>query len=155
MTDTAENYDLVLERIIDAPAAKIFRAWTEPALLKQWFAPRPFTTPIVETDVRPGGKNYFVMQDEAGTQYPNHGVYLEVVPDRKLVFTDAFTSAWKPSAKPFFVGEILLEEVDGKTKYTATARHWTKEDMETHKQMGFHEGWGQCADQLAELVKTI
>lgn len=155
MTEHAESHELVLTRIFDAPAAKVYRCWTDPDLLRQWFAPRPFTTPIVETDVRPGGTNRFVMQDEAGNQYPNQGVYLEVIKDRKLVFTDAFTSAWRPSAKPFFVGEIHFEEENGKTKYTAIARHWTKEDKETHEQMGFHEGWGQCADQLAELLRTL
>jgi len=155
MTETTASYELVLTRTFDAPAAEVFRCWTDPELMKQWFAPRPFTTPVVELDLRAGGANRIVMQDEAGNQYPNQGVYLEVVPDRKIVFTDAFTSAWKPSAKPFFVGEILFEEENGKTKYTAIARHWTKEDMETHEQMGFHEGWGQCADQLAELLKTI
>ena len=154
MTDNS-THELVLERVIEAPAAKIFRAWTQADLLKQWFAPRPFTTPVAELDVRPGGTSFVVMKDEAGNEYPNRGVYLEVVPDRKLVFTDAFTSAWQPSAKPFFVGEILLEEEGGKTRYRATARHWTREDMEAHEKMGFHEGWGQCADQLAELVKTI
>ena len=155
MNDNDENFELTLTRTFDAPAVKVYRCWTEPELLKQWFAPRPFTTPVVETDIRAGGSSYFVMQDEAGNQYPNRGVYLEIVPDRKIVFTDAFTSAWQPSAKPFFVGEIHFEETNGKTKYTAIARHWTKEDMETHEKMGFHEGWGQCADQLAELLRTI
>lgn len=155
MNDDTESHELVLTRVFDAPAAKVYRCWTEPDLIRKWFAPRPFTTPIVETDVRVGGSSYFVMQDEAGNRYPNRGVYLEVVPGRKIVFTDAFTSAWKPSAKPFFVGEIRFEEENGRTTYTAIARHWTKEDKETHEQMGFHEGWGQCADQLAELLPTI
>ena len=155
MNDNDENFELTLTRTFAAPAVKVYRCWTEPELLKQWFAPRPFTTPVVETDIRAGGSSYFVMQDEAGNQYPNRGVYLEIAPDRKIVFTDAFTSAWQPSAKPFFVGEIHFEEENGKTKYTAIARHWTKEDMETHEKMGFHEGWGQCADQLAELLVAI
>jgi uncharacterized protein YndB with AHSA1/START domain len=155
MTETTPDYALTLTRTFDAPAAKVYKCWTDPELMKQWFAPRPFTTPIIELDLRAGGANRIVMQDEAGNQYPSQGVYLEIVPDRKVVFTDAFTDAWKPSAKPFFVGEIHFEEENGKTKYTAIARHWTKEDMETHEKMGFHEGWGQCADQLADLLKTI
>jgi uncharacterized protein YndB with AHSA1/START domain len=93
------------------------------------------------------------MQDENGNKYPNVGVYLELVPNKKIVFTDAFTSGWKPAGKPFMVAEILLEEQpDGKTKYTATARHWHVEDKEAHEKMGFHAGWGQCADQLASLL---
>lgn len=150
---SATDRELVLIRTFDAPAAKIYEAWTTPEILKKWFAPLPFTTPEVTLDLRVGGENTFVMQDEAGNRYPNTGVYLELIPNRKIVFTDAFTAGWKPSAKLFFVGEILLEELpDGKTKYTAIARHWTVEDKKAHEEMGFHEGWGQCADQLAALL---
>src|ERR1700722_19121624 len=85
--------ELVLTRVIDAPREKLYRAWTEPELLKQWFAPAPLTTPIAELDVRPGGANLVVMKLPDGQEMPNHGVYLEVVPNEKIVFTDAFTSA--------------------------------------------------------------
>jgi uncharacterized protein YndB with AHSA1/START domain len=149
----SESRELVLVRTFDAPASKIYEAWTNPEILKKWFAPLPFTTPEAELDVRVGGENRIVMQDENGNRYPNAGVYLELIPNRKIVVTDAFTGGWKPSGKPFMVAEILLEELpDGKTKYTATARHWTMEDKEAHEKMGFHEGWGQCADQLAALL---
>ena len=84
------------------------------------------------------------------------GVYLEVVPNRRLVFTDAFTSAWVPSAKPFMVAIVEFEDLgDGTTRYTATVRHWTVEDRQAHEQMGFHQGWGVVADQLAEVAKTF
>jgi uncharacterized protein YndB with AHSA1/START domain len=149
----AATHELVLTRIFDAPAAKIYEAWTTPEILKQWFAPLPFTTPEISLDLRVGGQNTFVMQDEAGNRYPNSGVYLELVPNRKIVFTDAFTANWMPSAKPFFVAEILLEDLPGgQTRYTATARHWNAEDRKAHEDMGFHQGWGQCADQLAALL---
>ncbi|MDB5526691.1 MAG: hypothetical protein JWM58_4454 [Rhizobium sp.] len=149
----SESRELVLVRTFDAPAAKIYEAWTNPEILKKWFAPLPFTTPEAHLDVRAGGESTITMQDAAGNRYPNTGVYLELVPNRKIVFTDAFTAGWKPSGKPFMVAEILLEEQpDGKTKYTATARHWREEDREAHEKMGFHEGWGQCADQLAALL---
>jgi uncharacterized protein YndB with AHSA1/START domain len=71
--------ELVLTRIIKAPREKVFRAWTEPELLKQWFAPLPWTTPVAKTDVRPGGANLIVMRDPDGNEFPNRGVYLEVV----------------------------------------------------------------------------
>ena len=151
-TDNIKDRELVLTRLIDAPPAKVYRAWTEPELLKQWFAPLPFTTPVVEIDVRPGGANLFVMRDPQGNEYPNHGVYLEVIPNRKLVFTDAYTGAWQPSAKPFMTVIVTFEDEGGKTRYTARARHWTDEAKKQHEEMGFHQGWGICADQLAALV---
>lgn len=148
-------HDLVLERIIDAPRAKVFRCWTEPQLVVQWFAPKPWTTAAAELDVRPGGTSMVTMRSPEGEEYPNPGVYLEVVPNERLVFTDAYTSAWVPSQKPFFTAVLTFEDVGGKTRYVARARHWTAEDMEAHEKMGFHEGWGQCADQLEALAKTL
>jgi uncharacterized protein YndB with AHSA1/START domain len=161
MTATADatpisDRELVLTRIIDAPRAKLFRAWTEPELMKQWFTPRPWTTPVVEVDVRPGGANLIVMRGPDGQEMPNRGVYLEVVKDEKLVFTDAYTKAWEPSGKPFMTVIITFEDIGGgKTRYTARVRHWTVPDREAHEKMGFHEGWGQCADQLAALAATL
>lgn len=161
MTDTeaakaAGERELVLTRTLDAPREKLYRCWTEPELMKQFFTPRPWTTTTVEVDLRPGGSNLIVMRSPDGQEFPNRGVYLEIVPNEKIVFTDAFESAWQPSAKPFFVGTILFEDIGGgRTRYTAIARHWTAEDCEAHAKMGFHEGWGQVAGQLEELAKTL
>jgi uncharacterized protein YndB with AHSA1/START domain len=161
MTATAANpapssdRELVLTRLIDAPREKVFRAWTDPELLKQWFAPLPYTTPKVELDVRPGGANMVVMRGPDGQETPNRGVYLEVVPNERLVFTDAFVSAWEPSEKPFMTVIITFEDEAGKTRYTARVRHWTVADCETHEKMGFHQGWGQCTDQLAALTAKL
>jgi len=154
---TAEaQHELVLVREFDAPREKIFKAWTDPVLMKEWFVPRPWILADVNVDARPGGSNLIVMRSPEGQEFPNRGVYLEIVENEKIVFTDAFTSAWVPSEKPFFVGIILLEDLgNGRTKYTAKARHWTAADKEQHEQMGFHEGWGKCADQLAELLPRI
>ena len=151
MTGT-HKHELVLTRLIDAPRALLYRAWTDPEMLKQWFAPLPYTTPHAELDVRPGGANLIVMRSPDGQDMPNRGIYLEVVPDEKIVFTDAFTAAWVPSAKPFMTVILTFEEEGGKTRYTARVRHWTAEDKETHEKMGFHQGWGICADQLTKLV---
>jgi uncharacterized protein YndB with AHSA1/START domain len=148
--------ELVFERMLNAPREKLFRCWTEPALIVQWFTPPPFKTVRAVTDVRPGGSSCITMQSPEGQEFPNTGVYLEVVPNEKLVFTDAFTSAWEPSAKPFFTGIITFEDAGGgKTRYTARARHWTAADCEAHEKMGFHRGWGVAATQLEALAQKI
>jgi uncharacterized protein YndB with AHSA1/START domain len=154
-TTSTEGRDLVLTRMIDAPPEKVFRAWTEPDLMKQWFAPLPWTTPRAEVDVRPGGSNLIVMRSPEGAEFPNRGVYLEVVKNRRLVFTDAYNQAWEPSQKPFMTVILTFDEVDGKTKYTARVRHWTEDDRQAHEKMGFHGGWALCTEQLAELVARI
>jgi len=156
MSSETARHELVLMREIDAPREKIFRAWTDPELLKQWFCPKPWGVSHAELDVRTGGSSVIVMNGPNGEVVDNRGVYLEVVPNEKIVFTDAFKTAWVPSEKPFMTGIVLLEPLgDGKTKYTAIARHWTEEDKKTHEAMGFHEGWGAATDQLAALVATI
>jgi uncharacterized protein YndB with AHSA1/START domain len=152
-TTTTEGNDLVLSRIIDAPREAVFKAWTDPNLLKQWFAPSPWTTPVVETDVRAGGATLIVMRGPDGNEFPNHGVYLEVVKNERLVFTDAFSKAWEPSAKPFMTVVLSFEDTGGSTKYTARVKHWNQADREAHEKMGFHQGWAICAEQLAGLVE--
>lgn len=152
-TTSAEGRDLILTRLIDAPPSAVFAAWTEPELMKQWFTPQPWTTSHVETDVRPGGANLVVMRGPDGNEFPNRGVYLAVEKDRRLVFTDAFTEAWVPSPKPFMTVELRFDDEGGKTRYTARVSHWTEEDRAAHEQMGFHQGWAQCAEQLAALVE--
>ena len=151
MTATHEH-ELSLTRLIDAPRAAVYRAWTATELLTRWFAPLPYTTPHAELDVRPGGANLIVMKSPDGQEMPNRGTYLEVVPNEKIVFTDAYVGDWAPSPKPFMTVILTFEDEAGKTRYTARVRHWTAEDKETHEKMGFHQGWGICADQLTALV---
>jgi len=152
---TAEPRELVLTRLIDAPPEKLFRAWTEPALLKQWFCPKPWSVASAELDVRAGGTSIIVMRSPEGQEFPNQGIYLEVVPNERLVFTDAYTSTWEPSAKPFMTGIITFAPEDGKTRYTARVLHWSAADRQTHEEMGFHKGWGKATDQLVELVASL
>ena len=152
-TTSAEGRDLFLRRVIHAKPEKIFNAWSEPALLKQWFAPQPWTVAKAETDVRAGGASLIVMRSPEGKEYPGYGTYLEVVKNQRLVFTDAFTKAWEPSEKPFMVVELTFEPQGAHTNYTARVRHWSIADREAHEKMGFHQGWVTCADQLAALVE--
>lgn len=147
--------ELVLCKILDITPEQAYRGWTDPKLMKEWFCPKPWTIAKAEVDLRPGGSSLIVMRSPEGQEFPNPGIYLEVVPNKKLVFTDAFVNAWTPNEKPFMVATVTFEDHGGKTKYTARAMHWTKEATEQHKQMGFQEGWGICADQLETLMKSL
>jgi uncharacterized protein YndB with AHSA1/START domain len=147
---------LTLNRIIDAPPARVYAAWTTPELLLQWFTPKPYETIKAELDLRPGGACNITMRSPEGQEIPNPGVYLELVPNKKLVFTDAFTAGWVPAGAPFMVGTITFEDAPGgKTNYTATAQHWSEASTRQHEEMGFHAGWGAAAEQLNALVKTL
>lgn len=147
--------DLVLSRLIAAPRQILYRCWTEPELLKRWFAPQPWTTPHAELDVRVGGTSMVVMRGPDGSEFSHRGVYLAVEPGRRLVSTDAFQSAWEPSAKAFMVADLSFDDEAGGTRYVACVRHWTAADRRQHEEMGFHAGWGQCTDQLEALARTL
>ncbi len=149
------NRELTLTRLIHASPERVYSAWTQAELLKQWFAPKPLTTTLAELDVRPGGACLIVMSTPDGSEMPNRGVYLEVVPNERLVFTDAYTEAWQPSAQPFMTVILTFENENGNTRYTVRVLHWSVAGRERHEQMGFHKGWRQCADQLAALVEEV
>ena len=149
-------HDLVLERIIKAPRMAVWRCWTDAELMPMWFCPKPWYVSDVKLDLRAGGASTMLMNGPAGEKFPNAGVYLEVVQGERLVFTDAFTSAWVPSGKAFMVGEIVLTDAPGGyTHYKATARHWNADDRAAHEAMGFHAGWAKAADQLEELAARL
>lgn len=151
--------DLVLERVVDVPVELVWEAWTDPAHLKHWFVPRPWTVKECEVEVRPGGKFHFVMQSPEGQDYPNLGCYLEIVEKKKLVWTSALLPGYRPVSTPtngadmLFTAIILLEAQGEKTKYTAIAVHPDEPTCKRHEEMGFHDGWGTCLDQLVEYMK--
>lgn len=155
MTTTHAVHELVLTRVFDAPPALVWKAWTEPKHLMQWFVPKPWSLVECDIDLRAGGVFRTVMQSPEGEKFPNPGVFLEVVPLKKLVFTDAYVNAWTPSAKPFMTAITTFEPQGSKTKYTAKALHWTQTDLEEHEKMGFHEGWSTAADQLAAVLANM
>lgn len=153
---TDQNRELVLSRVLAAPREKLFRCWTEPALLTRWFTPPPYTTTHAELDVRPGGSNLVIMRSPEGQEFPNRGVYLEVVPHERLVITDAYVRAWEPAEKPFMTIVLTFEEAgEGRTRYTARVLHWSAADREAHEKMGFHTGWGIATDQLENLARSL
>ena len=154
VTETVGERELRLTRLIDAPPEAVWRCWTDPELLKRWFAPLPYTTREAELDLRPGGVSRIVMQAPDGTLAPNQGVFLEVTPNELLVFTDAYTGDWTPrQGRPFMTVVLTFEAEAGGTRYTARVLHWTREDRAAHETMGFHEGWAICTEQLAALVE--
>jgi uncharacterized protein YndB with AHSA1/START domain len=149
------SYDLSVERHIAAPPSQVWEIMTK--RITEWWCPRPWTTTIAELDWRPGGAFHLVMRgpdDGADCQgeESSGGVLLDYQPGRRFVFTDALSSDWMPQ-KPFMVGVFEIEPDGDGTLYRATARHWTEEAMEQHRAMGFEQGWGAVADQLAEFAE--
>lgn len=151
MNDAAKN-ELVIERLMDVPVGALWKAYTDH--LNEWFCPKPWRAEVVEMDLRAGGRSSVTMYGPEGEVAPNDGVYLEVTPERLIVFTDAFTKGWDP-AGPFMVGSFEFEPQGDKTLFRGRARHWTEEARKQHEAMGFEQGWGIMAQQWEEVAKRI
>jgi len=149
-------YTLRIARRLDAPLAAVWRCWSEPDLLMRWYCPLPWRVTQARMDMRPGGAFSVVMEGPEGERQDLPGVWLVIEPGKRLVFTDAFTQGFMPAGKPFMTGEILFAPAqEGGVDYVAMAHHWSAEDMETHRTMGFDEGWNAVADQLEALAKDL
>jgi len=152
--------DLKLERIVDVPVSVVWAAWTTPELLVQWFTPAPWTTTACEIDLRPGGVFSTVMRSPEGQEFPNAGCFLEIVEQRKLVWTNVLGPGYRPSTLPAdgscdsfgFTAVLSLEPRGNGTKYTALVIHGSEAGRKQHEDMGFHEGWGKALDQLVALA---
>lgn len=145
--------DLVLERTVDVPRELVWTAWTTPKHIRNWFVPRPWTITDCEIDLRPGGIFRTVMRSPEGQEFPNAGCYLEVVPNERLVWTDALLPGYRPSENPFFTAILMLEPQGSGTRYTAYAIHRDEAGRNKHEEMGFHDGWGTVVMQMVEYIK--
>jgi len=160
----ADGNDLVLERTLNAPRDLVWKALTDPALLKRWFAPRPYEISELELDLQPGGifRMRMVGPDGFDTGHGEAGCVLEVVEREKLVWTSALGPEYRPAQMgegcesfPMTAVMTLADAGDGKTLYRAVALHRNAADRDTHEKMGFQEGWGTCATQLEELAREL
>ena len=152
LTFTKTARELALARDIAAPPARVFAVWTR--RFREWWGPHGMTTPRCEMDLRPGGILRTLMRAPDGSEYPTRGVFLEVVPGERIVFTDAFDPGWQPHPDIFFTAVTTFEPMSGdRTRLTARALHWTDESCARHEQMGFALGWGESLDRLAALAE--
>jgi uncharacterized protein YndB with AHSA1/START domain len=149
-TDFGER-TLTLTRVLDAPRELVWRAWTDPRHLAQWFGPRGFTSSVPELDVRAGGALRIVMHGPDGNDYPMKGVFRAVVPPTRLVFSNI---AIDNDGNHLLEGEttVVLEEQGGKTRLTLTTHAKGLVPAAPQMLAGMEAGWSQSLDKMAELV---
>ncbi len=147
---------LTIARLIAAPPSAVWNAWSVPENLAKWWIPAPIECQVVTLDLRPGGGFVTRMRDEGAADFQPHvdGCFLEIIPEKKLVFTTVLTEGWQP-AEPWLALTAILtfEAQDGGTLYSARVLHKTPEDSAKHDEMGFQQGWGTAIGQLAGLVE--
>jgi uncharacterized protein YndB with AHSA1/START domain len=151
------DFDLILTRRMAASPERVYRCWTEPALLKQWIAPKPVITKEIILDPRPGGRMFLLMVLPDGTELPNEGCVLLAETNRRLVFTECLTEGFRPVEAPMLpmTAEMTFAPDGTGTLYTARAIHGSAAFRDKHVEMGFYDGWGTTAGQLEELALTL
>lgn len=148
------DLDLGISRLIKAPRAAVWKAWTDPELFQQWWLPAPLRCEIKEMDVRPGGGLTTLMSEDGGPFVPHvAGCYLAIDPLERIVFTNTMTSGWRPAVGGFMTTIITLKDHAEGTDYRALVMHKDPADRATHEKMGFYDGWGTVTDQLSRLVE--
>ena len=159
-TQRSARSELMITRVFDAPRELVWKAWTAPEHFKRWWGPKDYTCPFCEMDFRVGGKYLNCMRSPDGQDVWSTGVYREIVPMERIVFTDCFADekgnvvpATHYGLSPDFPLEMLIsvtfEEEDGKTKMTLkhTGLPATPEGE------GAQQGWNESFDKLAEGLK--
>ncbi len=154
---------MVVARVFDAPRELVWKAWTDPKYVAQWWGPKGFTAPVCQMDFRVGGKSLLCMKSPEGQEFWNAVEYHEIVPPEKIVSSMYFSDAKGNKVEPEEMGieheavegaydVTLFEDLgDGRTKLTFIGN----EPMESAKNSGQMEGWNQILDKIAEVVAGI
>jgi len=150
------DLDLTLERVIRAPRATVWRAWTEPDRFEKWWLPAPTLCRVDRLDVRPGGALVTRMSDD-GLEFAPHldAIFIVVDDLERIVFTNVIDSAWRPtdpSPVPMTAEITLGDHPDG-TDYRVIVRHGDPAARARHQEIGFADGWGSVTGQLAALAE--
>lgn len=160
---------VLLTRVLDAPRERVWRAWTDPELLKKWWGPEGFTAPSIKLDLRVGGQYIFAMHGPEGSEWDKDmysaGVYQEIVLNEKLVVTDYFSDEEGNMLDPTEFGQdpafpkesvmtVLFEEVeDGKTKISLLyPEPATEAEQQALEKSGSTEGWNSSFNKLEKIL---
>lgn len=154
MTDT--RLDLEIVRFVAAPRTKVWRAWSDPEILKQWWCPKPWVTEVHAFDFCNGGAFHTFMSGPDGGKSDNPGIFLEIVPMERIVWTSMLVAGWRP-ATPWLAmtGIFTLEDEGAGTRYTARCLHKDDADRKTHEDMGFFDGWGTMIRQMEQVAQSL
>jgi uncharacterized protein YndB with AHSA1/START domain len=147
-----EQYELNLTRVLNAPRELVFKVWTDPKHVAQWWGPHGFTNPVCEVDARPGGEMRIQMRAPDGTSYPMSAIFKELVAPERIVFQSA---ALDPNGNPLFevLTTVTLADQSGKTKLTLHAKVLTITPAAPQYLAGMKMGWTQSLERLAAHVE--
>jgi uncharacterized protein YndB with AHSA1/START domain len=146
-TDT----QILITREFDAPRHLVYRAWTEPDLVKRWWAGDRGTVTSIDSDLRVGGTWRYVMTANPGFEVAFHGEHREIVPDERIVRTEVFEGMPDGEA----VSTITFTDVDGRTRVEILVQHKDREYRDLHVNSGMEEGLQEAMDHLEEVARSL
>ena len=148
---TPSELEIVMTRVVDAPSALVFEAWTSPEHLPNWMTgPEGWTMPVCEVDLRPGGAWRFVWRRDDGSEMEMSGLYREIAPPERLVSTESWGGDWLET-----VNTVVLTEENGRTTITQTVTYPSLEARDAALQTGMKEGVSISFDRLADYLRTL
>lgn len=148
----ASGREVVITRVLDAPRALVFKAWTDPRHVERWWGPNGFTSFGCEIDLRPGGVFRLHMRGPDGSVHPCRGVFQEIVEPERLVLASTAEdgSACGAGLPPRSTVTVRFDERDGRTTLTLVTRFASAADREAAIGCGVEPGWASCLERLAE-----
>ncbi|MRS03869.1 SRPBCC domain-containing protein [bacterium] len=157
--DSPKVSDLVVTRVFDAPVERVWQAWTDPKHLSLWWGPKDFTAPAIQLDLREGGKYLYCMRGPDGKDYWTTGTFQEIVPLKRLVYTDSFSDEHGNIVPASYYGmegdfplemvvTVLFEELPGKTKMIL--KHSGMPEDENKEMTG--QGWNESFDKMVDSL---
>jgi uncharacterized protein YndB with AHSA1/START domain len=148
------DLDLTLARVIKAPRPVVWNAWTDRASFEQWWVPAPARCKVMAMELRPGGALETLISEDGGEYVPHlSACFLDIIDGEQIVFTNALLGGWRPAENAFMTAIITLREHPEGTEYVCHVMHKNNADRTMHETMGFYDGWGTVADQLATLAE--
>jgi uncharacterized protein YndB with AHSA1/START domain len=153
---------LEITRVFDAPRELVWRAWTEPELVKRWWGPEYFTCPFARIDLRVGGKYLFCMRSSDGKDYWSTGVYREIVPPERIVCTDSFADEKGNVVPASYYGMVAPYPLELLLRVSFEARAGKTESTLRHTDFppgserdNARDGWSTSLDKLAGLLAEL
>jgi uncharacterized protein YndB with AHSA1/START domain len=146
-----------MERVFDAPRELVFKAWSKPEYLKQWWGPKGWTLPVCKVDFRPGGVWHYCMQGPEGEEAWGKAIYREIVEPERIVYNDYFSDAEGSVAEgmPEILSTVTFADHNGQTKLTARAEFASAADLQATLDMGMSEGMADTFDRLAAYLEEL
>ena len=143
------QWELKLDRTLNAPVERVWKAWSEPEQVARWFAPRPLTLRVDKMDFRPGGVFEMAMVFPDGKTHEFSGTYREVVPRARLVWTGEFPGDPKDNIRT----EVVFTAQGAKTRIDVRQTFQVVTPINEQALQGANQGWNMTLDQLTEVVE--